>query len=140
MGEADEACFGGGVVCLPRVAYEADDGADIDDAACAGFEHSAGGGADPAEGAGEVGIDYGGPIFVGHTHDETIFSDAGVIDEGGEWTAGLFFHGGDDLESGGGIGDIGRMDGGVATSCDNGVADFVEFLHLAGDEGDGPSF
>ena len=63
-----------------------------------------------------------------------------VIDEGAKWTAGFFFHGGDDLESGGGIGDIGRMDGGVATSCDNGVADFVEFLHLAGDEGDGPSF
>ena len=133
MGKADKACFSGSVISLSGVADEAHHGADIDDAARARLEHSAGGGADPAEGTRQVGIDDGAPVRIFHAHDEAVFRDARVVDQGTEG-AGLFLNGGDDLFGGLRVGNIRSVDGGFSPRRFNRGADFMELRRLAGHE------
>ena len=58
------------------------------------------------ERAGEVRVDHGAPVLVGHAHDEAVAGDAGVVDEdgdGAERTLDLAERGVDGV----GIGDVG---------------------------------
>ena len=58
-----------------------DDRRDVDDAAVPLAHHARGGAPDRVERAGEVGVDHGLPLLVGHARDETVARDAGVVHE-----------------------------------------------------------
>src|SRR5918998_2416218 len=89
LGHADQACLGGGVIALARIARRAHHGADIDDAAMAAAHHALHGGAGEAEGGGEVHGDDHVPLLVLHAHEQVVLGHARVVDQDVEP-----FHGG----------------------------------------------
>ena len=70
--------FAAAVVALPRIAGDADDRGDRDDAAPALFHHRPQDGARQAECRGQVDAQHLVPFFVFHAHEQVVARDAGV--------------------------------------------------------------
>ena len=81
LGQANQACFGGGVVGLSGLADLAKNASDIDDASPALFQHGTDDLLRAQVGGSEVGIEDRVPVGALHSHDELIARDAGVVDE-----------------------------------------------------------
>src|SRR5579862_1338088 len=81
LGQADHSRFSRRIVGLPRIADEAGNRADVDDATPALTEHRTQRGPGAEEGTLEVGVQNGIPIFFGHPQRQAIASDASVIDQ-----------------------------------------------------------
>src|SRR5262249_5007705 len=79
--EADDPGLRGGVVRLPGVAVDADDAGDVHDRARAPSHHPARRRAARVEDAAQVRVDDLAPVLVGHTRDQTVAGEAGVVDE-----------------------------------------------------------
>ena len=81
LGEANDAGLGSRVITLAYVAGDADDGGNVDDAACGALHESALQGFDKEENALEVGGDNGIPVAFLHTHEQTVLGDTGIVDQ-----------------------------------------------------------
>ncbi|MNT53182.1 hypothetical protein D3C72_1902580 [compost metagenome] len=87
---ADQARLGGGVIALPRIAHDAHDRGNADDAAEALLHHAPQHGAIEVEGGGEVDRDHLVPFLVLHAHEQVIARHAGIVDQDIEPAHGRF--------------------------------------------------
>ena len=136
LGEADEAGFGGGVVGLAGGADFADNGGDVDDATGAGFHHGRDDSLGEQEGAGEVGAEDVIEVGELHAEGESVFGDAGVVDEdvdGAEVGEDLFGGGLDGVFAG----DVECVGAGGSAGGGNLGGYGFEFVEGASREGDG---
>lgn len=81
FGEADQARFAGRVVCLTRVADEADHRSDVNDPGVLRFHHGAHETFHGIESTFKIGIENGVPVFFLHAHEESVAGDPGVVHE-----------------------------------------------------------
>ena len=68
-------------MACPAEPQQADDRGDQHDPALLGPQHAAVGALDHPEGAGEVGVEDGGEVLLGHAHQQLVAGDAGVGDQ-----------------------------------------------------------
>src|SRR5580692_6340401 len=80
-GEANEPCFGSGIVRLSGLAHLSEDAGDVDDASPALFKHGGDDLLNAEEGGGEISLEHGVPIGTFHPHHKLIASNSGVVNE-----------------------------------------------------------
>ena len=81
LGHADQPRLGGGVVRLARIAENAGDRGDIDDAPGTAAHHVAQDAAGQDEHRGQVDGDDVVPLFVLHAHEQIVVGNAGIVDQ-----------------------------------------------------------
>src|SRR5262249_26634468 len=81
LGGGDQASVGGGVVGLPRVSRDAGNRDDVDDPSPVLVEHPAHDGLGHPEGALQIDVHHGVPVFFLEERKERVLDDAGVVDE-----------------------------------------------------------
>jgi hypothetical protein len=80
-GEAHQCGFGRHIVCLPDIACQAHDRADVDDASPSLAQHRLEGSTRCHKGAPQVDLQHPIPVLVLHAQQQGIARNAGVVDE-----------------------------------------------------------
>src|ERR1035441_6224314 len=81
LGKPDHARLAGTVIALPGVADQADDRGDIDNVPRALLKEAPAEGLSEEERALKIDVQYGIPVRLAHPHEQTVFGNAGVVDE-----------------------------------------------------------
>ncbi len=133
-GELADAAAAGAVGREAGVAKDAGDGADVDDAAVAALDHTAGDGLGDEEAAAQVGVEDEVPVVPGDVESGLADVAAGIVDEDVNRAEGGFGFFGEALDAGG-VADVEfQRDGAAAEGVDLGFEVGECFAAAAGED------